>query len=288
MSEQNKERIWDNTTIDCFLKCRKYYYWRMVRHLDTKVVAPSLEFGKAIHEALDVYYTENLAKALDRFREIYKDREGEELRTVANGVKALEWYAKVYQFEPFTVLGKPEVGFVFPIGDILWGGRMDLPVEWDGSLWVMEHKTTGYMNSNYFKQFALDRQVTSYCVAAEAYLGRKCSGCIINAIEVWKELKRPTERSKKPEDHFMRDPMIRPQHLKDRFKLNIQRIVRDIQWCERENEFYEADRKDTCFSYNYDCPYKVLCEYGEDPRVLERDYVVSEWKPFEGVADAQA
>lgn len=279
----SQERIWDNSAIDCFLKCRKMYYWRMVRNLDTKTTAPALDFGRAIHEAMDVYYMEGLAKALDKFREIYKDREGEELRTVENGVKALEWYAKVYANEPFKVLGKPEVGFVFPIGDHLWGGRMDLPVEWDGQLWIMEHKTTGYLNSNYFKQFTLDRQVTSYVVGAEAYLGRKCAGCIINCIEVWKELKRPTVKSKKPEDHFVRDPMIRSQLLKDRFKLDVQRIIRDILWCEKENEFYNADKKDTCFSYNYDCPYKMLCQYGEDSKTLERDFVERKWEPYKGV-----
>ena len=165
---------------------------------------------------------------------------------------------------------------------------MDLPVEWDGQLWVVEHKTTAYLNATYFKQFALDKQITSYCIAAEEYFGRKCAGCIINAIEVWKELKRPTVKSKTPEQHFVRDPVIRSSKLKDRFKENVQKIVRDILWCETNNEFYEADRKDICFSYNYDCPYRVICEFGEDPRVVERDYQISKWEPYKvGGTDAQ-
>ena len=288
MSEQaEKERIWDFTTIDSFQKCRKYYYWRMVRHLDTKTVSPALEFGGAIHDALDVYYTLGLADALTKFRETYHDREGDEVRTVANGVKVLEWYAKVYAHEPFKLLGKPEVGFVFPLGDILCGGRMDLPVDWEGQLWVMEHKTTSRLDSNYFKQFALDKQITFYTLAAESFFGRQCSGCIVNAIEPWKELIRPTAKSKTPEQHFCRDPIMRSSFLKERFKLNIQRIVRDILWCERENEFYEAEKKDVCYSYNYDCPYRVLCEYGEDPRVIERDYVINKWEPYKEVANGQ-
>ena len=245
----------------------------MVRHLDTKTVSPALEFGAAIHDALDIYYTNGLTNAITKFRESYKDREGDDVRTVANGEKVLEWYSKVYAHEPFKLIGKPEVGFVFPYGEITLGGRMDLPVEWDGQLWVVEHKTTSRLDVNYFKQFALDKQITFYTIAAEAYFGRECRGCIVNAIEPWKELKRPTVKSKTPEEHFVGNPIMRSKLLKDRFKLNIHRIVRDILWCEQENEFYEAEKKDVCFSYNYDCPYRTLCEFGEDPRVIERDTV---------------
>lgn len=277
------ERIWDFTAVDTFQTCRKKYYWRMVRHLESKKVSAPLLFGNAMHSALDVYYTDGLEKAIVRFRETFVDIEGEEKRTVENGIKALEWYAKVYANEPFTVLTKPEVGFVITIGDILWGGRMDLPVEWDGQLWIMEHKTTSRLDANFFKQFQLDKQITSYVIGAEEYLGRTCAGCLVNAIEPWKELKRPTAASKRPEDHFVRDPIVRSKMMKERFKLNVSRIIRDILWCTENNEFYEAEKKDVCFSYNSECPYRLLCQFGEDPRVIEADYVISEWKPYEGV-----
>ncbi len=275
-----KERIWDYTTIDMFQRCRRYYYWRIIRQLDTKTVSPALEFGKSLHDALDVYYTEGLEKALIKFRETYKDREGEEIRTNANGIKLLEHYSKVYSHEPFKIIGKPEVGFVVPLDKVLWGGRMDLPIEWDGQLWVMEHKSTSRLDSNFFKQFTLDKQVTSYTIGAESYFNRECRGCIINAFEPWKELIRPTVKSKKPEDHFVRAPVLRSTLLKERFKLNIQRIIRDILWCEANNEYYEAELKTACFYYNYDCPYRTLCEFGEDDRVIEANYQVSKWEPY--------
>lgn len=276
----SNDKIWDFTTIDTFQRCRRYYYWRMVRHLEKTTISPALEFGRAMHEALDIHYTLGTNEALEKFRATYKDIEGDEIRTVENGVKVLEWYAKVYPSEPFKIVGKPEAGFVFQLGDIMWGGRLDLPVEWDGQLWVMEHKTTTRLDSNFFKQFALDKQITGYTVGVEECFGRKCSGCIVNAIEVWKELKRPTVKSKRPEDHFVRDPIMRSSMLKERFKVNVNKIVRDILWCEKENEFYEAEKKDVCFSYNYDCPYRTLCEFGEDPRVISRDYRETVWAPY--------
>lgn len=274
------ERIWDFTTIDTFQTCRKKYYFRMVRHLTPIEVATPLLFGSAIHDALDAYYTDGLDKALEIFGATYQDHEGDELRTVANGVKLLNNYAVVYAHEPFKVLGRPEVGFVFQLGDILWGGRMDLPVEWDGDLYVMEHKTTTRLEYNYSKQFDLDKQITSYVLGAEEFLKRKCLGCIINVLEPWKELKRPTVKSKKPADHFFRDPIPRTPLLKERFKLNVQRIVRDILWCEENKEFYEAEKKEVCRYYNKDCPFKQLCMFGEDERVIARDYKVEKWEPY--------
>ena len=274
------ERIYDYTAINTFQNCRKKYYYQMIRHLQTKTKSPALLFGGAIHDALDVYYTSGLDNAIKVFGETYIETEGDELRTLENGIKLLTHYSEVYANEPFKVLGKPEAGFVFPIGDFLWGGRMDLPVEWGGDLWIVEHKTTSSLRSNFFRQFALDKQITSYICAAENFTGRKCMGCIVNAMEPWKELKRPTAKSKRPEDHFVRDPITRSENLKERFKLNIQRLVRDIRWCVDNNEWYEAESKETCFSYNYDCPYKQLCLYGEDERFIAKDYVVEEWKPY--------
>lgn len=281
----SSERIWDFTAIDTFQTCRRKFYWRMVRHLEPKGISSALVFGAAIHSALDTYYTDGLVKALSKFSESFTEIEGEEARTKANGIKLLEWYAKVYANEPFKVIAKPEVGFVIPLGEHLWGGRMDLPVEWDGQLWIMEHKTTTRMDANYFKQFQLDKQITSYVVGAEEYLGRKCAGCLVNGLEVWKELKRPTPKSKTPEQHFVRDPIIRSDMLKERFKLNVARIIRDILWCEANNEFYEAEKRDVCFSYNSECPYATLCKYGEDERIIANDYNVKPWKPYEEVTD---
>ena len=275
------ERVWDFTTLDTFQTCRRKYYWFAVRHLQTRTKSNALLFGGAIHDALDTHYAErDMAKAITNFKATYKDREGDDLRTVANGAKLLENYARVYEKEPFELLNKPEAGFVFPIGDIMYGGRMDLPVRWDGAIWIMEHKTTSVIRSTYFRQFDLDKQVTGYIVAAEAFTGEKCIGCLINALEPWKELKRPTARSKKPEDHFQRYPVTRSPMLKERFKLNVNRLVRDILWCEENNEFYEAEKKEACFYYNYDCPYKMLCQYGDDPRMIKKEYVVQKWQPY--------
>jgi len=281
-----EERIWDNSTISCFQTCRRKYYYQYVRHLRPKVKGTALLFGSAVHDALDVYYKnadreQGAVLAIAKFKEVYSTPEGDFLRTVENGVKLLTHYFLKYKHEPFTVVGKPEEGFVFPIGSILYGGRLDLPVEWDGQLWIMEHKTTSRLTSSYFNQYELDKQPTGYIIALEEFAGRKCSGCIINVLEPWKEVKRVTAKTKQPGDHFLRKPLTRSEELKDRFRYNVQAIVRDIKWCEEHDEYQEAEKKEACFYYNRNCPFMQLCQYGENDRIIKRDYVVEKWIPFE-------
>jgi hypothetical protein len=274
-------RVWDNSTISCFQTCRRKYYFRHVLHLQPKIKGTALLFGSAIHEGLDTYYiTKDVEKAVDSFRANYQDREGDEIRTLAIGEKLLRTYAKKYANEPFTPIDKPEEGFVFPIGDILYGGRMDLPVDWDGQLWVVEHKTTTRLTGSYFDQFELDKQITGYIVGIEEYYGRKCTGCVLNVMEPWKEPIRKTSKTKAPFDHFLRKAIQRSTALKDRFKYNVQCIVRDILWCEENNEFQEAEKKEACFYYNRPCPFLNLCIYGADEKFIKRDYIVSKWEPF--------
>lgn len=285
-SVETKERIWDYSTLSSFQTCRKKYYFEHIRHLKTTTKGAALQFGGAVHSALDIYYStedksQGLLNAKLVFEKEWQDREGDELRTVENGLKMLDAYADKYRHEPFKALGKPEQGFVFPIGDILYGGRIDLPVEWDGNLWIMEHKTTTRLSGGYFDQYDLDKQVTGYIIAAEETFKRKVYGCVVNVMEPWKEVKTKTARTKAPEDHFARAPITRSDDLKERFKINVQRIVRDIKWCEETGEYMEAEKKEVCQYYNRPCPYLQLCKHGEDERVIEREYIVEKWSPFE-------
>lgn len=155
---------------------------------------------------------------------------------------------------------------------------MDLPVDWNGDLFILEHKTTSVLRGNFFKQFTPNMQITSYIIGAEEYLGRRCVGCVINALEPWKEVKKVSVRTKRMEDHYARDVASRSPKQIANFKDNVQRVVRDILWCEKEGEYYPNES--SCFNYNFECPYKQLCVYGDDPRLINRDYNEEKWEPY--------
>lgn len=69
---------------------------------------------------------------------------------------------------------------------IEYGGIFDGVVEFSGSVYVLEHKSTSIMGGSYFNQFKPNNQVTGYCWAAGQMSGLPVGGAIINAIGVYK------------------------------------------------------------------------------------------------------
>ncbi len=149
------------------------------------------------------------------------------------------------------------------------------------------YTTTSRLDAKFFKQFNPNMQIDGYIYGAEMYAGKKCFGAVVNALESWKELKRPTERSKKLEDHYARDPQKRnPAQLED-FKNQVEGMVDDILNCERVGISKERDafyqNKAQCMSYDYACPYKDLCMYGESDRLIESSYNLEKWEPYKEI-----
>lgn len=289
------ERTFDYTSMSTFQSCPKKYYWRMIRHLTPVTVAPALEFGKAIHLALEIYYIfKNMGytvesamdNAIRAFYEVYEDREGEDRRTLANGEKLLRGYAEVYANEPFKVVGT-EVGFAVPIDyknsegenkSFILVGRIDALVNWNGPLYVLETKSTAQLGYGYFNQFEMNQQMDGYLWGAMLSTGEKVQGVIINTLEVWKDVKRVSEKTKKLEDHYARDPQTRSDFELEEYKNDMGMQVENILDAEKRNRF--PRNKQNCYTYNSRCPYWNLCKYGEDAKTIARDFVESKWEPY--------
>lgn len=277
-TNMNNERTFDFTALDTFQACPSKYKKRMLQHLSPKTVAPALEFGKAIHMGLEQYYLalrkefpriQAIGNALSTFKENYT-REDDPKRTQLIGEQMLQDYTEVYQKEPFKVIDV-EVGFAVPLGGFTFTGRLDALVEWDGQLYVMEHKTTSMLGTTYFKQFEMSMQIDGYIYAAEQLTGRRCLGVLVNAMQ-------PRTKTKKLEDHFARDPIGRTQFEREEFVREVPLLIKDILKSEESGEFVRSKR--SCFSYNYQCPYWDLCKYGEDEKMITRDFNVEKWEPY--------
>jgi hypothetical protein len=77
-----------------------------------------------------------------------------------------------------------EVGFRVPlVPGLNLIGRCDAIVERDGDLYVLDHKTTGRIDTGWRHQYRLDAQMTTYVFAASATLGQRVRGIFINGIE---------------------------------------------------------------------------------------------------------
>ena len=167
----------------------------------------ALDFGIAIHEALEHYYDPDRATyaktvkeelALRIFKascanqrarillaqpdlavEIEQDfEEREEL-----GIGMLQHYFMYWEFhgDGFTPV-KSEIEFEVDIPgiDAVYQGRIDLIIENEEGYWIVDHKTAAQFTDTSYLD--LDMQVSSYCWAIKKQLGIPIKGVIMNEL----------------------------------------------------------------------------------------------------------
>lgn len=289
----NAERFWSYSTVTLFQKCKKKYFFTKVMKIEGKTKSPALVMGDCLQEAIEIFYTfverkepraAALEKAITVFKMFYNDFDFDDVRTTANAIKLLEGYELIYRHEPFKIVGQ-EITFVVPVtykdknGETktaLFTGRLDGLVTWNGAHYVLENKSTSQLGPKYFFEHHMSWQIDGYHLGGAELIGKdkKLQGVIVNAMELWKDVKRVTEKTKKLEDHFARDPISRSEFELTEFVKDFGYIVEEILEAERTGVF--PRNKTACFSYNYKCVYWDLCKYGENPTAIARDFKEAE------------
>ncbi len=205
----------DNSSwVEGFSSCYRYLQYKSLNLRIPAAEKPSLNFGSAIHLALeyrykvygnkcvdDAYYNTVTAMLSEFFTA--HPTPAEDWRTLNWCIEVLRQYNSKYDIEAFNLLldkdGKPmvEMSFALPLfewqasgpGDhfpqtvpIVYTGRIDLPVSLDGQIYVMDHKTTGMMGKQFFDEMRMTSQQRGYVWAFEQLMGQKVHGYIVNAI----------------------------------------------------------------------------------------------------------
>jgi hypothetical protein len=190
-----------------------------------------------------------------------------------------EWiirnYASTYANQPWKLV-KSEFPFEvdLPNGNKLIG-RIDKIIEWDGLLWVVDHKTTSQLGASYFKMAEPNAQFMGYTYAARK-VGFPVVGTVIDALLVAKGLLEAKSRAKLT-------PLARyDAHYSDELMdewmkwacVTQERIALD------EKADYWIPNYESCTYYG-DCSYRCLCK--EIPQVRDRiigmDFKKEEWHP---------
>lgn len=266
----------DFTAMNTFLTCRRKYQYRIERGLVGANPPTAAEFGRCIHQALDTWYQDrDLEKALKTFMENFKENPDDDKRTPLMGAWIIKNYHDKYQDQPFKVLATEQE---FTI-DLPWHkkliGRIDKIIEWDGVVWVMDHKTTSQLGDNFMKMHTPNMQFSGYVYAANK-LGFKCQGVLVDAILVAKGLLDATSRAKLTplrRDFAYRSPGDIEEYLR-----TIYDIQQDIELCENNDWWYP--NYDSCVDYG-ECPYRKVCkesgEYRE--KIIANDFHVEHWDP---------
>jgi len=249
------KREYDASCISDYLSCPKLFYYRWIRELLPIEEAPPLVFGRVIHTALLSWYTtHNLELALKCLEEIPKDI-GDDRRTKEHASVILTEYTKRYTSEPYTIK-QSEVEFAIDMSNgRTYSGRIDQIVEWNGQMYVKDHKTTSQLGLSFYRSFRPSVQMDGYCYACRELCG-SCSGVIINGISV----------AANPKERFGRDISSRTAQELDRFKEQFGKWCEQIEISVLKKDFFSNY---TSCSHWGQCNYLELCIYGEDERTLE-------------------
>lgn len=253
--------ILDNTRLTDFHKCPRRYHYRHNEGLRSLTPNADLEFGKAIHSALEeIYLNDNIERAIEIFKKEYGSTQ-HTIKTPEKGEKILREYYKKYIPEHFEVL-EVEQGILRQINpQLMFYGKLDLVVESMGEIVMYEHKTAKNMGSFIHEP---NHQITGYMWLSMAD-GRKLDGCCVNLLGVLKT----KEAFSRPNTHRSED--------------DYSEWLRMLTWtAEKITECTERDYYPIQSAGCFFCEFKPLCTSGMNVRdKLKKDnYEVEFWEPW--------
>jgi len=257
-----------------------------------KELAKGRDHDEAVHATVR-YLVDDPATATlpvdDHIEEMKADHDPDEddgialrnskIRTRYYLLRSVVWYLEHYKDDPCSTIimptGKPavEVSFRLPLGidvlgtPLLLCGHIDRGVEFNDSYYVMDHKTTKSLTSQFFGMFHLSHQLTGYTVAGNAVFDKPVKGALVDGVALQvgqvKLARAPTPRTQ--------------GQIKEYFELL--RYIRD-----RAIEYAEKDSYPMNTSACYFCDYKNICaqppEYRD--RYIRQHYSRKQgWNPLE-------
>lgn len=271
-----------NTIREAFSQCPQKGYWGHIKNIVPDVPSIHLHAGGAFAKSMEVARrsffqlgmneADSISAGHAALIEFYGDFDAEygyldHAKSCANMLRAYEDYFMEYQLNHdsltpiMTADGQAALEFSFSIpmnilhpttGDpLLYAGKFDmLGKRPDGSLWVVDEKTTGQLGAQWSKQWDLNSQFTGYCMAAREY-GYPVQGAIIRGVGLLK-----TKIS------HQQVPLTRPQWIIDRWWTQLHRDVERVKqlWLEDNGDGSNFDLAlgAACSSYG-GCGYKTLC-----------------------------
>lgn len=299
----------DSTSIGYFKTCPRLYYYIMIEGWQPKDESVHLTFGKLYHEALHIYDILRLTEKLDHEESVFQVVKwlldyGVDYPDVSEGKPSIR--AKSFQglldtvvgyldkypleHEPAkTILrsdGKPacEVSFRFELDwqsyyseetksnvPYLLCGHLDRVVDFNGSLFVMDRKTTtSTPGAYYFNQWDPNNQMSLYTVAGQIVIGSPIKGVIIDVAQV--KLKEPPE--------YVRGFTYRTPDQSAEWLAGLQTWTRAMESCALDDDW---PMNDTACDKFGGCRFREVCSKSPSVRknFLKSEFVQGEkWNPL--------
>jgi hypothetical protein len=230
-------------------------------------------------------YDRAVALGLEALIKSYGPHDPEnETKTFERTVAAFIEY--LYQYPPATEHAKPVMGssgprvefsFVLELPvlhpvtrePILFSGRFDQMVDYNGALFIFDDKTTGSISKYWRQQWDLRSQFTGYVAGAQA-LGYNVVGALIRGMAILKTKCNTGEAL-----------TYRPQWMIDRWKT---RLVYDVErMVECWNKGYwphSGEENGGCTTYGL-CNFYTLCTAEQPEHYIDVYYDRMRWDPVD-------
>jgi hypothetical protein len=175
---------------------------------------------------------------------------------------------------------------------VIYTGKIDLPIQFEQSIWVMDHKTTSMLGGTFWDRMRMSAQQKGYCWSFWKLTGVKPEGYIINAIRtkqpplyVTKGTESNRGKKQSPEDWwketFAREKYyLKPTDLAE-WHNNAVSLFEEFFW-NYYRGYLPMETANACTAWGR-CPYFDVCTMEEDSRLLmlnSGQYAQNEWSPL--------
>ncbi len=176
---------------------------------------------------------------------------------------------------------------------VIYSGRIDLPIQKDGQLFVMDHKTTSMMGQPFWDEQRVSPQHLGYAWAFERTTGRRPTGYVVNAIRTkecpqyvlaGKTFKGKEGKTTSPaewwQQTFQRDVFPVTDSKLSEWKTNTIDLVEEFFWHYQRD--FMPQKKKWCASYGR-CPYYDVCLLAPSDRgvvLASGEFADNTWSPL--------
>lgn len=272
------------SAVDALRQCQLKHHLAYVERWKPPKEAPQLARGTLFHEVLATHYntlqataTESgvtvghLDLAVDAVADLLNRRYDDENAEMVDLVGWIyggyvEQYAEDEEWKVMAVESRLKMWLPAPGGgrsNVLLEGVIDLIVEWQGGLWIVDHKTCQNLPSG--RELDLDDQMAVYVYLARR-AGLEVEGAVYNACRHQRNKSKPQAL----EDRFKREYTIRTDYELETCVDEVRRLVQEGWRVSRGDVLPpRSPNPDTC---KWRCPYTEACLFGRKGHDL-RDFL---------------
>ena len=283
----------DSSLMAAFKSCPRKAELEYLQHWKLKNQSVHLHAGKAYAEGIEkariAYYVEgrspedSLAIGLQALLTSYGDFEcpPESSKSAERTAGALEYYFSQYrlgedQAIPMTLPGGKrgiEFNFLEPLSvlhpetrePLLYSGRMDMMVDFEGMKLGEDDKTASQLGASWPRQWDLRSQFTGYVWGA-ARAGIKLDGFLVRGVSILKTkydtLQAITYR-----------PAWMIERWEEQLNRDLQRMIQS--W---ELGYFDYNLDHACAEYG-GCPFKSACQMRDPTVLLHQQFERRRWDP---------